>query len=109
MEVDSLGTPYDYASVMHYGRTAFGDGKVTIRTKDCRYGDVIGKRVGLSKIDIRQVNLMYNCQQKLQELDEVDEGEEEDPIPDVSLSKKVLDIDRHCFSIAKIGCTKSFN
>jgi len=58
-QVDSLNTPYDYDSMMHYGKTAFGNGRVTIITKDKRYQDRIGQRRGFSKVDIQQINKMY--------------------------------------------------
>ena len=45
-EIDSLGTKYDYRSMMHYGKTAFGGGKTTIETKDKKMADVIGQRDG---------------------------------------------------------------
>lgn len=59
--VDSLGTPYDYASIMHYGATAFGGDKTTITTVDKTMQNVIGNRNGFSDIDIKQINLLYNC------------------------------------------------
>ena len=59
--VNSLGTPYDYESMMHYGETAFGGGRVTITTIDRSKQKVIGNRKGFSQIDIRQINAMYNC------------------------------------------------
>jgi len=59
--IDSLGTPYDYKSMMHYSATAFGSGKITIQTKDRNMQYVIGQRTGFSEIDKKQINLMY-CQ-----------------------------------------------
>lgn len=57
--INSLGTGYDYKSMMHYGRTAFGRGRLTIRTKDPNMQNVIGNRQGFSEIDKKQINLMY--------------------------------------------------
>lgn len=57
--IDSLGTPYDYGSMMHYGRTAFGRGRVTIQPLNPNAR--IGQRSGFSSIDIKQINLMYKC------------------------------------------------
>jgi len=62
--IDSLGTPYDYSSMMHYGATAFGRGRQTIQTIDPSKQRLIGQRQGFSQIDIKQLGLMYNkiCQ-----------------------------------------------
>jgi len=57
--VDSLGTPYDFQSIMHYNRTAFGKGKVTIETVDPINKYKIGRRHSFSAMDIKQINLMY--------------------------------------------------
>ena len=62
--IDSLNVPYDYESVMHYGKTAFGGGKLTIKTKDPAMQDVIGNRKGFSDLDIKQMNLLYKCSGK---------------------------------------------
>lgn len=59
--VDSLGTPYDYRSMMHYSGTAFGSGKITLRTKDRSMQDIIGQRTGFSDIDKIQLNKLYRC------------------------------------------------
>jgi hypothetical protein len=59
--IDSLGTPYDFSSMMHYGRTAFGSGRTTIKTKDPANQNKIGQRAGFSVIDKKQINLMYKC------------------------------------------------
>ena len=59
--LDSHGTAYDYDSMMHYGGTAFGSGKITIETKDPKYQKVIGQRAKMSEIDKKQINAMYGC------------------------------------------------
>lgn len=57
-----LGAPYDYGSVMHYGRTEFSrNGKETI-TPLKNGGDVeIGQRQGASETDLTLVRLLYQC------------------------------------------------
>ena len=60
-QVDSLGIPYDYLSIMHYSSTAFGiNGSVTIIAKDSSVVQ-LGQRVGLSPLDITQADLLYRC------------------------------------------------
>merc|ERR1711964_702034 len=58
-QINSLGTPYDFRSMMHYGATAFGRGRMTIQTVDPQKQGQIGQRGGFSDIDIKQINLMY--------------------------------------------------
>jgi len=59
--VTSHGTEYDYRSVMHYGKTAFGGGKVTMDVINPYYKDLIGVGAGFSDLDIVQINRMYGC------------------------------------------------
>lgn len=54
-----IGTGYDYRSIMHYGKTAFGSGRLTIKTVDPSMQNVIGKATSFSETDIKQINLMY--------------------------------------------------
>jgi len=59
--IDSLGTPYDFRSIMHYGTNAFGGSRMTIRTKNGNNQRLIGNRNGFSELDVKQINLMYKC------------------------------------------------
>ncbi|XP_064646669.1 zinc metalloproteinase nas-13-like [Lineus longissimus] len=60
--IDSMGVPYDYSSVMHYGGTAFSkNGRYTIVAKDRNYQSRMGNRAGFSFSDIKLANLRYNC------------------------------------------------
>uniref|UniRef100_UPI0037E8A0AE high choriolytic enzyme 1-like n=1 Tax=Semicossyphus pulcher TaxID=241346 RepID=UPI0037E8A0AE len=59
---NNLNTPYDYSSIMHYGRTAFSiqygkDSISPIPDPNVQ----IGQRQGMSYWDIRRINLLYGC------------------------------------------------
>jgi hypothetical protein len=69
-DINSLGSQYDYGSIMHYSTTAF----VKDNCKDCTTIDVtnkavyaaqgsptLGQRDALSTRDIQQANTLYNC------------------------------------------------
>ncbi|CAD5209896.1 unnamed protein product [Bursaphelenchus xylophilus] len=60
-EITTLGIPYDYGSVMHYGPTAFSiDGKsFTLVTKEKLYQHTIGQREKLAFYDIAIINRAY--------------------------------------------------
>ncbi|XP_039455147.1 low choriolytic enzyme-like isoform X3 [Oreochromis aureus] len=63
MDTDNLNTKYDYSSVMHYGRTAFGITPVSETLTPIPNPNVpIGQTVGMSNIDILRVNILYQCQ-----------------------------------------------
>ncbi len=60
-KINNHGVKYDYASVMHYGPYDFAkrDGLKTIRTLTSSAH--IGNKPKLSKLDIKQAKLLYNC------------------------------------------------
>lgn len=62
-EVNSLGEPYDYSSIMHYAKGTFAktNKEETIRPKVCCPRPPIGQRIQLSPGDIRQTNKLYSC------------------------------------------------
>lgn len=68
-EVNSLGLPYDYDSIMHYARNTFSKGTYldTIFPVEIkgRKRPEIGQRLRLSEGDIAQANLLYKCPSKL--------------------------------------------
>ncbi|XP_050418433.1 zinc metalloproteinase nas-14 [Patella vulgata] len=60
--INSHGVPYDYTSIMHYGKRAFSkNGGVTVATKDSSYQNRIGSYQHLSFRDIKTANSMYEC------------------------------------------------
>jgi Astacin (Peptidase family M12A) len=57
----NFGTSYDYLSVMHYGRNAFGiGGRDTMVPIDSSYLNRIGSSL-LSPGDVTRINNMYQC------------------------------------------------
>lgn len=64
-DVNSMGMPYDYDSIMHYARNTFSKGTYldTILPIDVkgRKRPEIGQRLKLSNGDISQANLLYKC------------------------------------------------
>ncbi|CAB3400845.1 unnamed protein product [Caenorhabditis bovis] len=63
-EVDSLGEPYDFSSIMHYARDTFSRGAFhdTILPKPSSgFRSEIGQRIQLSEGDIRQTKKLYKC------------------------------------------------
>ena len=67
-EVNSLGLPYDYDSIMHYAKNTFSKGTYldTILPMEShgKKRPEIGQRVRLSEGDIAQTNLLYKCYSK---------------------------------------------
>ncbi|XP_075322628.1 meprin A subunit beta-like [Odontesthes bonariensis] len=54
--------PYDHWSVMHYPKNMFSNGNgPTIITKDPKFQDVIGQTLGMSPLDVLELNLLYKC------------------------------------------------
>ncbi|XP_033909849.2 hatching enzyme 1.2-like [Acipenser ruthenus] len=65
VNTNNLGTPYDYGSVMHYGRYAFSsNGKPTIVPKPDPNVS-IGRATQFSQTDIERINRLYNCKKYL--------------------------------------------
>lgn len=62
--VDTLQVPYDYDSIMHYGKDGFSkNGKPTLRSiKDP--ARALGQRNGFTQIDIQEINSLYECSSK---------------------------------------------
>ncbi|KAI4896033.1 hypothetical protein NFI96_006154 [Prochilodus magdalenae] len=58
---NNLNTPYDYSSVMHYGKTAFSINGLDTITPIPDASVQIGQRVDLSAIDILRINTLYKC------------------------------------------------
>ena len=61
--VNSLGSPYDYSSIMHYPQVAFStNNQATILpAKELQKWETMGQRAQLSPHDIEQLRLLYQC------------------------------------------------
>ncbi|EDW12863.1 seminal metalloprotease 1 [Drosophila mojavensis] len=65
-EVSNFGEGYDYGSIMHYRSTGFSkNDKPTIVPLIAGYENLIGTRQELSMADIRKLNAMYKCHEKV--------------------------------------------
>ena len=64
--ISSFGVPYDYRSLMHYGKDDFAiePGLITIETLDPDYQDVIGAGKRLTNLDLLTIDRMYGCERK---------------------------------------------
>ncbi|XP_073515659.1 embryonic protein UVS.2-like [Phyllobates terribilis] len=62
MSTQNLGVPYDYLSVLHYGKFAFASatGKPTLEPTGDPHA-LIGQRVGLSSLDVAKIKKLYEC------------------------------------------------
>lgn len=60
-DIDLLKIPYDFDSIMHYGRKSFSkNGLDTIRSI-LDPNRLLGQREGLTDFDIHEVNALYDC------------------------------------------------
>jgi hypothetical protein len=61
-QVDTLSTPYDYGSVMHYARNAFATASSSPTIIPLLNSSaVLGQRIRLSPIDILEIQRYYGC------------------------------------------------
>ncbi|XP_028449989.1 high choriolytic enzyme 1-like [Perca flavescens] len=58
---NNLNTPYDYTSIMHYGRTTFSMNGLDTITPIPDSNVQIGQSQGLSSLDIIRINKLYSC------------------------------------------------
>ena len=65
-QVNSMGVPYDYNSIMHYPEGAFSrqPGRATLLSKE--WGIPLGNAHELSPLDVLQANKLYKCGKLLQ-------------------------------------------
>ncbi|XP_071524563.1 seminal metalloprotease 1-like [Panulirus ornatus] len=57
----TLGLPYDFNSVMHYGVKSFSTGKENTITLKQKFPGEVGQKSGPSRSDIAAINRLYEC------------------------------------------------
>ena len=63
-QIDSRGVMYDYGSLMHYSMYQ-GNNRPGVKTMESvQPNKEFGQRKGPSKLDIKQIRLMYGCDGK---------------------------------------------
>ncbi|XP_077408728.1 low choriolytic enzyme-like [Vanacampus margaritifer] len=60
-DTNNLNIPYDYNSILHYGKTAFGVHQAITMTPIPDGSVEIGQREGLSERDVLRINRLYTC------------------------------------------------
>jgi len=61
-QANAFGIPYDYGSVMHYGKKFFSqNGRITMETLDKSVQETIGTAPTLSFADLKLANYIYKC------------------------------------------------
>ncbi|EFX86900.1 hypothetical protein DAPPUDRAFT_312315 [Daphnia pulex] len=61
-QVNTLGLPYDYGSVMHYPKVVFAiDRHVPVITALKGNPSELGQRAGFSALDVKKMNKLYKC------------------------------------------------
>jgi len=60
-EIDHLGTPYDYGSVMHYSAYSFAIDRHVPTIRVLQPGAQIGQRTQLSDQDAEEIKILYGC------------------------------------------------
>jgi len=59
---NTYGVPFNYLSIMHYGKTSFSmNGGITMTTKDPNFMDEIGNQKKGAASDYDKVNRIYQC------------------------------------------------
>ena len=66
-ELNSRGSPYEYGSVMHYGAYDFSIQYGVLKTIDAG-SNSIGQRVAASNTDVVQIRLLYQCNDKINDM-----------------------------------------
>lgn len=65
--IDDLQVPYDYTSIMHYGKKQFSkNGKDTLRALHDP-NTPLGQNTGFSSNDIQEIKTLYDCKSKFEQ------------------------------------------